>query len=1068
MTIHANTLAPTLLSGRARHWLWRALTALCLMTACDGNHVPQDVELPDSGTTGLDPGRSSGPSLATLTSGSPLTSADTGWKQTGRLASERLLHTATRLQDGRVLVVGGYNRTAEVYDPATATWSPTGDAPGSFRGATATLLVSGKVLVAGAASGVSAALYDPATGTFAATGSLAKPRYHHTATRLPDGRVLVTGGADQEGSSGAVLASAEIYDPATNAWTAASAMSTGRRRHTATLLSSGKVLVAGGETAAGRLASAELYDPATGAWAIVSAMGTARASHTATLLHSGKVLLVGGGADGVAATRAELYDPATASFSAAPTMAQPRRRHSATLLANGRVLVAGGYDNTTGIQGGAELYDPVRGVWEIMPSLVVSRYHHTATLLANGRVLVTGGFTDIQSDQASAELFSAAYIKVLLDSGVNWQLVNISGAHTDGNAPAFSADMYIVDGALGVANAPLPDGVRAMLAARPDVEESGCFLDKAILDEIRISEQMGQLTPALQAIAVPAASPFAGLQGLSGGGCPDEEHEVGPDLNFARPLVHLDIFSGAGFTGTLDLGGEVRGSVQPKVKVRVPRYELFGACIPVGPIPEQFRVTGRIEAELGAILTGSLTSSHQWNKTFAEPHLGTIAFFIPGLMLPVVISVDLPIIAGIDIQGEATGTIQYGATRRAAANFELLCPRQGDCSTTSSIELPNLDFSDMEFDGDIPLSYGVQAHIRPSVWAKATVRADLYKSGTYVEVGVRPSLNGDLWGYWGNTCGDADGNGANEDVSALTADLSWRVDLLGAIALLSHAEKTFELWSTRPMHLGFWDLIGSTAIRPMLRGPASLIQRSIADYSISMRPCWPYGETMHYELDWGDGASEFFAAHPTSAVTRSHGWQDIGQKNVRVVAVQDTRGRVLNTDLLRYIDVTPVPPSIPNAQFVAQSVPSTMEPGGAYLATVTMVNNGDTTWATGTHFLGSQNPQDNTTWGFSRVALPHNVAPGEQVSISFAVTAPSQEGDYNFQWRMLQEGVGWFGDATTNVNVEVAIPQSGCDESACADLCCIRGYKGSRCFGDTCECTGWPAPGGEDCRGSTM
>ena len=130
---------------------------------------------------------------------------------------------------------------------------------------TATLLPNGKVLVAGGqgSSGFvsSAELYDPATGTWTVTGALGNARMGHTATLLANGKVLVAGGG-----GGGYLASAELYDPAAGTWTATGALSTARDYHTATLLPNGKVLVAGGynSTSPYYLSSVELYDPADG------------------------------------------------------------------------------------------------------------------------------------------------------------------------------------------------------------------------------------------------------------------------------------------------------------------------------------------------------------------------------------------------------------------------------------------------------------------------------------------------------------------------------------------------------------------------------------------------------------------------------------------------------------------------------------------------------------------------------------------------------------------------------------------------------------------------------------
>ena len=109
-----------------------------------------------------------------------------------------------------------------------------------------------------------------------------------------------------------------------------------------------------------------------------------------------------------------------------------------------------------------------------------------------------------------------------------------------------------------------------------------------------------------------------------------------------------------------------------------------------------------------------------------------------------------------------------------------------------------------------------------------------------------------------------------------------------------------------------------------------------------------------------------------------------------------------------------------NSAFVSQNVPASLQAGQATTVSVTMRNSGSTTWFAGSYFLGSQNPQDNTTWGLNRVSLVSNVAPGASVTFTFSITAPAVAGTYNFQWRMLQSGGGYFGALTSNVGVTVS------------------------------------------------
>ena len=347
----------------------------------------------------------------------------TEFAATGSLATGRISPTATLLPSGKVLVAGGSDgssgapkgssatRGAELYDPATGTWSATGDFTTARWDHTATLLPSGKALVAGGWGGAgistSAELYDPAKATWIATGSLANARIRHTATLLPNGKVLVAGGYN-----GSAISNAELYDPATSSWSPTGDLTAARRDHTATLLPSGKILVVGGmddsSRARLRLSSAELYDPATGTWSATGSLANARYAHTATLLPNGKLLVVGGiGDNSGTPSSAELYDPATGTWSATGSLANARRSHPATLLPSGKVLVAGGYGNR-GIFPSAELYDPATGSWSPTGDLLNARGSHTATLLPSGKILVAGGYGGSIRHCTSTELYDPA------------------------------------------------------------------------------------------------------------------------------------------------------------------------------------------------------------------------------------------------------------------------------------------------------------------------------------------------------------------------------------------------------------------------------------------------------------------------------------------------------------------------------------------------------------------------------------------------------------------------------------------------------------------------------------
>jgi WD40 repeat protein len=242
------------------------------------------------------------------------------WTATGSMGDARSWHTASLLLNGTVLVAGGTGNagvlsSAELYDPATGLWTPAASMGEARHFTYATLLPDGKVLVAGGgtiADGSvtlsSAEVYDPITGLWTATGSMATARQGARPTLLVNGKVLVAGGWG--GAASGSLSSAELYDPATGLWTPTGSTKAVRYRSTATLLPDGKVLVAGGETGVGAAFdnSAELYDPATGAWSTTVSMKTARATHTATLLSDSKVLVAGGTGGSGTIFSAERFD----------------------------------------------------------------------------------------------------------------------------------------------------------------------------------------------------------------------------------------------------------------------------------------------------------------------------------------------------------------------------------------------------------------------------------------------------------------------------------------------------------------------------------------------------------------------------------------------------------------------------------------------------------------------------------------------------------------------------------------------------------------------------------------
>ncbi len=356
-------------------------------------------------------------STATVPSATPTPAT---FRPTGSMAVARSGATATLLLDGRVLIAGGGDRTGELasvelYDPASGMFRTTGSMTTARFGSTATLLNDGRVLIAGGEDGNhvlnSAELYDPVTGTFAATGSLRSPRFGHTASLLQNGKVLIASGAKRADNPyrGDALASAELYDPVTGTFAATEPMTSPAVRATATVLMDRRVLIAGGATGLSIYdnysSGAELYDATTGTFRETGSMTTDHGEGTAVLLRDGRVLIAGGinGAiDVINPERgAELYDPATGTFARTGSMTIARYGQAAALLPDGRVLIAGG--SSWGFATSAELFDPATGAFDPTASMTIARQGCAASALRDGRVLFAGGWND--GPLASAEIY---------------------------------------------------------------------------------------------------------------------------------------------------------------------------------------------------------------------------------------------------------------------------------------------------------------------------------------------------------------------------------------------------------------------------------------------------------------------------------------------------------------------------------------------------------------------------------------------------------------------------------------------------------------------------------------
>jgi hypothetical protein len=280
-------------------------------------------------------------------------------------------HTATLLPDGRVLITGGYDLqanyldTAEVFDPATARFALAGNMTVPRADHTAVRLADGRIAFIGGTSTRwtildSIEIYDPKNGEFSEAGRMSVPRMSHTSVLLSDGRIFIAGGRNGRGSTVQIHNSSEIFDPRTGQSQPSTHMQTRRHKHDAVALADGRVLITGGSNehdSRGRYDSAEIFDPARNAFMPAAKMHMARYKHrgSSVLLPSGKVLIAGG------ATRAEMYDPTTNTF--APVAGESRLQGhfpAVALLPSRGVLITGGYASPDSTSRSAWIYEFAR------------------------------------------------------------------------------------------------------------------------------------------------------------------------------------------------------------------------------------------------------------------------------------------------------------------------------------------------------------------------------------------------------------------------------------------------------------------------------------------------------------------------------------------------------------------------------------------------------------------------------------------------------------------------------------------------------------------------------------
>lgn len=468
-----------------------------------------------------------------------------------------------------------------------------------------------------------------------------------------------------------------------------------------------------------------------------------------------------------------------------------------------------------------------------------------------------------------------------LEIGDGWRKIRVFGNATDADTGAVEAVdrvLVVVQDKTKISTAPVATFVKTSvneeLAAAAATPTTTTTTTKMLAPTT--TEESGTL------IVDQAAAEEAQAKASSGGptlyfSCSDYDKTFEKALSVNKTYPLSQTFS-SDFSGTLNATATLTGSVTGKAVIRVKK----SWCIPYGVEFKYAQVTGSATVKAAGKVDGNFAKDFHFDKKLAQPQIAELPFSIAGI--PLDIRFSAPIHVGLD--GSAKANVRFDGQATATGTFDVKCTKSG-CTGAKSATLGWVP-------GTSPsVSLNGRADVVP--YAYAGIHANVYTDWIgYGEVGLKAKLKGELWGYYGNGCGDANGDGVNEYVNATVLEARGGVDLIGKAGFVgsNYGPWTYNLLDK---HLAYYDLApgGSTAASAIVTLSTPMIGGTTVDAKVKMRPCWPWDDGMKYRINWNDGSAleDTTPTDPDLLASKSHSYATYGFKTVTATPIVDNKGR---------------------------------------------------------------------------------------------------------------------------------------------------------------------------------